>query len=245
MRPLIALSTRPLAPGALARWPDVSAAAVPASYVESVWRAGGMESMVFPRPMTDAEADEYLARMDGLVLVGGGDVDPALYGEAPIPQVYGVDAASDGLELALVRAAVRRGLPTLCICRGMQILNVALGGTLEQHITVREDLLNHGRPSVGRALHAVDVEPASLLAKTQGGATRIEACDSFHHQAVGRLGAGLTVTARAEDGLVEAIELTDPKGWLVAVQWHPERTAEADPAQQALFNALIAAAAQS
>lgn len=214
-------------------------------YLEGIWRAGGLESIVAPRMMTPEDADDYVSRIDGLVLVGGGDVDPVLYGAEPEPQVYGVNAESDALEIALVNAAVAQGVPTLAICRGMQVLNVARGGTLLQHITRRPGYDNHGQPGEGPAVHLVDIEPGSLLSKSQGGATSIEKCWSYHHQALDTLGAGLIVSARSRDGVVEAVELTGSaaKGWLVAIQWHPERTAHEDSSQQALFNALVEQAA--
>ncbi len=240
-KPLIAISCRPRAAGAVAQWPDSEAAVMQMRYLEGIWRAGGMEAIVAPRMLTADDAADYLSRVDGLVLVGGGDVDPAIYGAIPERQVYGVEPHSDALELALSRAAVAQGLPTLAICRGMQVLNVALGGTLVQHITNRPGYQPHGQPGEGFALHPVDVEAGTLLAKTQGGASTIDECWSYHHQVVDRLGEGLIVSARSSDGAIEAIELapSHAEGWMIAIQWHPERTAHNDEAQQALFNTLV------
>lgn len=240
-RPLIGVSARPRKPGEVSGWPDSHASVMQHTYLDGVWRAGGMEAIIAPRALADDEADELVSRLDGLILVGGGDVDPALYGAEPHERVYGVDAASDSLELALARAAVRVELPLLAICRGMQVLNVALGGSLDQHLTGRPGLIDHGQPGVGRALHEVAVESGSLLAKTQGGASSIANCWSYHHQAVDGLGDGLIVSARSSDGVIEAVEFADAgeRGWMLALQWHPERTAAADPAHQSLFDELI------
>jgi putative glutamine amidotransferase len=210
------------------------------TYLEGVWRAGGNDAMIAPRPMTTEHAKELLSRVDGLILVGGGDIDPALFGQTPHPQVYGVDAEHDSLELALVHAAIELGVPTLAICRGMQVLNVALGGNLHQHITREPGFGSHGDPREGFALHGVSVEPGTLLAKAIGGSPTIDQCWSFHHQALDQLGDGLRVTAVSDDGAIEAVEFTDAdRSWMLGVQWHPERTAHTDHVQQGLFDELI------
>ena len=213
------------------------------TYIEALWRAGGHEAMLAPREITDADA--LLARVDGLILVGGGDIDPVHFGQPPHHQAYGFEAASDTLELALARAALRAELPLLAICRGMQVLNVALGGTLHQHITGADGVGEHGDPRLGFAGHGVDVESGSLIDKAIGGAGRIDSCWSFHHQAVDRLAPGLVVTGRSDDGMIEAVEFdsSHSRSWMIGCQWHPERTAHDDPQQQALFNDLVAAAA--
>ncbi|CAN5263853.1 gamma-glutamyl-gamma-aminobutyrate hydrolase family protein [soil metagenome] len=232
--PLIALTGRVLPAG-----PDswrVDAYASPHGYADALERAGSHAVVLPPVPLTNAEAADRLARFDGLVLTGGADVNPDLYGQEPAPEVYGLDAVVDEFELALVRAALDSSLPVLAICRGLQVLNVALGGTLDQHITGRQGLLPHGAPTERRsALHEVQVVPGSRLAKALG-VDRAQV-KSIHHQAVSALGQGLTVTARSEDGLIEGAE-TD-KGWVVAVQWHPEETAAYDPIQQVLFDAFV------
>ena len=240
-RPLIGISARPRKPGEVSGWPDTHASVMQQTYLDGVWRGGGMEAIIAPRFVGDDEADEMVSRLDGLVLVGGGDVDPALYGAEPHDRVYGVDASSDSLELALTKAALRAQLPLLAICRGMQVLNVALGGTLDQHLTGRPGLIDHGQPGAGKALHEVVVESGSLLAKTQGGASSIADCWSYHHQAIDRVGAGLVVSGRSNDGVIEAVEFADAsaRGWMLAIQWHPERTAATDPAHQALFDELV------
>ncbi len=240
-RPLIAISSRPRRPGEVSQWPETAAAVMQRTYLESIWRAGGMEAMIAPRQTTVDDMRAYLSRVDGLVLVGGSDVDPARFGQEQEPEVYGVDDDCDSLETSLVHAAIELGVPTLAICRGMQVLNVALGGTLVQHITRQPGYQEHGDPREGFSLHSVEVEPASLLSKCQGGETTIESCWSFHHQVIDRLADGLVVSARSNDGAIEAVELkdADSRPWLVAIQWHPERTSHRDPAQQTLFNELI------
>jgi putative glutamine amidotransferase len=215
------------------------------TYLESLWRAGCDEAMVAPRTLSVNDARAYLSRVDGLVIVGGGDMDPALFGQERHPNVYDVEPHSDSLELALAAAAFEMGKPFLAICRGMQVLNVALGGTLHQHITREPGLGEHGDPSEGKAIHSVDVDAGTVLAKAIGGTSTIEECWSFHHQAIDALGAGLLVSARSSDGTIEGIERADPSaGWLVGVQWHPERTSHRDPTQQALFNELAAQASR-
>lgn len=237
-RPLIAVSGRPRRAGDVKNWPSTSATVAQMTYIEAVWQAGGDPAILAPRPLDDDHADALLRRFDGLVLVGGGDIDPAEYGQERSPRVYGIEPASDALELALARAALRLGTPTLAICRGLQVLNVALGGTLHQHIT--DDAEGHGDTS-GPGTHHVEVEPGSRLAKALGGATRVDAAWSYHHQAIDALAPGLAVTGRAADGVIEAVEVDTVDRWCLAVQWHPERTAPTDPQQQALFNALTAA----
>jgi putative glutamine amidotransferase len=178
------------------------------------------------------QARHIVARFDGLLLTGGGDVDPARYGQDRHPEVAGVSPSRDAFELALTPAAVRAGLPILAVCRGMQVLNVALGGTLHQHL---EDLDHvHRGPDRGWSSHPVRLEEGSLVAGATG-RTRVD-CSASHHQAVDRLAGSLRAVGWADDGVVEAAELED--GWVVAVQWHPERTADSDPAQQGLFDAL-------
>ena len=244
-RPLIGVSSRPRQAGEVAGWPDTGAAVMQRTYLDALWRAGGLEAIVAPRLIGSGEATELVDRLDGLILVGGGDVDPARYRAERHEHVYGVDDTSDELELALVRAALRRGIPVLAICRGMQVLNVALGGTLDQHLTGRPGLQGHGQPGSGPAVHDVNVEAGSLLAKCQGGATSIGNCWSYHHQAIDELGEGLYVSARSDDGVIEAVEFASPDEhpWMLAIQWHPERTAATDSAHQAFFDELVRQAA--
>ncbi len=237
-KPLIAVSTRPRGAGDVSGWVDTPAAVMQMLYVEAIWRAGCHESMLAPRHLSHDDALDLLQRVDGLVLVGGGDVDPARYGQDRHPEVYGVSEESDALELTLARAAVELGVPTLAICRGMQVLNVALGGTLQQHLDPSEGWDPH---RLGEC-HPVEVSEGSRLAALA--APRFDAAWSYHHQAIDTVGAGLVITAKADDGCIEAIELSDPNAWIVGVQWHPERTAAHDPQQQLLFDRLAMAASK-
>jgi len=239
-RPLVAVPTYPrLEAGRVRGWAD-EGIGLPARYIDALHRAGGQEACFVPEAWTDADSEALVARVDGLLLIGGGDLDPSTYRATPDTRIYGVDPARDACELSLVRAAIAATLPTLAICRGVQVVAVALGGTLDQDLIGRVGLLDHGRPGVegGGRLHDVDVLPGSRLAEALGGS--VVSVSSHHHQAVAELDAPARVVAHAPDGVIEAIEL-DLVGdrWLVAVQWHPEDTAAEDPAQQGLFDAFI------
>jgi gamma-glutamyl-gamma-aminobutyrate hydrolase PuuD len=228
---IVALTGRRL--GRTDKWPYSGAAALPYAYVDAVVRAGGQPVIV-----NDArDPKELLARVDALVLTGGPDVDPQRYGERANPNVYGVDAADDDFECALAEAATVRSVPTLAICRGIQVLNVARGGTLFQHIADAPGVPPHGQPGVagGARQHQVTLDGDSLLADVMD-TTRVTA-SCHHHQAVDQLGDGLRVVGRAADGIVEALELDG--AFMLAVQWHPEDTAADDPAQQRLFDAVV------
>ena len=237
--PLVVVPAYHLRPGRVSGWAD-SAAAVPTSYTAGLRRAG-LRPVILASP-DPGPAAEILAPFAGVVLVGGGDVDPVHYGEVAQSEVYGVEPDRDALELDLARAAVELGLPMLAICRGIQVLNVALGGTLVQHLPDRPGTDRHGRPASdgAAAMHDVRIEPGSRLAAAADGAAVLPECTSIHHQAADRVAPGLVVTGRSADGVVEALE-TDGAGWLLAVQWHPERTAATDPRQQALFDVFAGA----
>jgi putative glutamine amidotransferase len=231
--PLVAVPAYRLPAGRISKW-DAGGFAVPDLYVFAARRAGIRALAVMEAE--PAAALDVLDHVGGLMLLGGGDLDPATYGAEQHAKVYGVDHERDAVELALVREALHRAMPILAICRGLQILNVALGGTLIQHIPDLGGAVRHGVPGGGgTVMHDVKVEPDSILAEITGAETL--ATSSHHHQAVDVLGEGVHVTARADDGVIEAVEHDGP-GWLVAVQWHPEDTAGADPAQQSLFDAL-------
>lgn len=210
---------------------------LPTEYVEAVRRGGGLPLLIAPG---DEHVDAYLALLDGLILTGGGDIDPVHYGGTAHETIYHVDADRDGMELQLARAVVERGLPTFGVCRGAQVINVALGGTLIEHLPleVGESVL-HRAPPRQPTPHAVQLVPGSRLAAILGG-EEVHPL-SWHHQAIRRLAEGLEVVARAPDGTIEAVEMR-AHPWLVGVQWHPELSAHEDPAQQRLFDALIAAA---
>ncbi|HEV8087102.1 MAG TPA: gamma-glutamyl-gamma-aminobutyrate hydrolase family protein [Actinomycetota bacterium] len=236
VRPLIAVPAYRLRPGRVERWPD-GGYGVPAPYLDALRRAGARTAIVAPGETGDPA--ELLEPFDGLVLVGGGDVDPMRYGAERGAHNYGVDPERDAFEIALVHAADRAAMPTLCICRGAQVLNVAFGGTLHQHLPDIDGLLEHGVPLEGTSsMHDVEAAQETKL----GGATTTPTlrCSSHHHQGIATVGTGLTVAGRSSDGLVEAIErdMTEA-GWVVGVQWHPEETAATDPSQQALFDTLV------
>ncbi|HET9772276.1 MAG TPA: gamma-glutamyl-gamma-aminobutyrate hydrolase family protein [Acidimicrobiia bacterium] len=236
MRPLIAVTGVPIVAGGVLGWRQ-AAVACTAAYLEAVERAGGDPVILPPRGIDEAEAGERLRRFDGLLLVGGGDIDPACYGQEPAPEVAHINPARDEFEIPLVRSAIDRGLPTLCICRGAQVLNVALGGTLHQHISDREDLVAHrNEDGSDGVLHEIRAEVGSRVMKAMGGAERVRTF-SHHHQALDALGTGLVPVGWAEDGLLEAVELDE--GWVLGLQWHAEATAAADPTQQAVFDALV------
>ncbi len=240
MRALIAVPAYPLiGSDRIERFYD-DAVAVPASYVRALRRAGGIEAILLPTPLDDGEAAELMARYDGLLLLGGGDLEPATYGQDADHTVYEVDQDRDVNELALTRAAIAIGTPVLAICRGHQVLNVALGGTLDQHITDRAGLAEHGKPGVddGAARREINIVDGSRLASATAATRLIGSC--HHHQAVEKLGDGLQVVARADDGVIEGIELSDPDApWVVGVQWHPEDTAATDPTQQRIFDRFV------
>jgi len=201
-------------------------------YQTALVRSGAVP-LILP-PIVDLVDDvrDLVDRCDAVVLHGGGDIDPARYGRSrETDHLYGVNEAHDIVEVATVRAVLELGKPMLAICRGHQMLNVVCGGSLIQHL----DLPGHREQA-----HSVALVAGSRSALAMG-SVEPEACFSFHHQAVDALGEGLTVTGRSGDGVIEAIEWTGPE-WIVGVQWHPEDTAEEDPQQQALFDALVHAA---
>ena len=232
-KPQVAVVAYHLSPGRVSHW-QVGGFAVPEHYVHAVRRAGGRPTLVLPGD--DTPPKELLRPFDALLLVGGGDVEPARYGQEPHASVYGVEPDRDVLEMELLREADRSEMPTLAICRGMQVMNVAFGGTLIQHLPDHDAYLPHGTPS-GRDHLAHDVKAAlgSRLAEAAG--ADVLTCSTHHHQGVDHLGERLSPTGWSEDGLVEAVERGG--GWMLGVQWHPEDTAAEDPAQQALFDALV------
>ncbi|MEX1264400.1 MAG: gamma-glutamyl-gamma-aminobutyrate hydrolase family protein [Actinomycetota bacterium] len=242
-RPLVAVVAYHLGRDRVTRWPD-GGYGVPAPYIEAIRRSGARTAIVAPGEPSDAEPT--LEPFDGLLLVGGGDVDPAAYGAEPDTEHnYGVEVDRDTFEIELLLAAEHMRVPVLCICRGMQIMNVAYGGTLHQHLPGMSGLLQHGVPLEGtETLHTVTpMRTSYLAAMTKSGDLT---CSSHHHQGVDRVGERLRATGHSPDGLVEAIELdvgptNDPtvEPWIVGVQWHPEETAATDPVQQSLFDALV------
>lgn len=205
-------------------------------YVDAVRRAGGLAVLL---PPGDVDATEVLAFCDAVVMTGGGDVDPKLYGGLAHAEVYGVDAERDASEVQLARALVKTRRPALLICRGMQVLNVALGGTLMEHVPDETDGSVAHRGTDDYVQHDVEIEADCALATVLG--ARVVETDSWHHQAVRTLAPGTRAVARSSDGLVEALEVA-AHPLLLAVQWHPEHSAASDPRHQRMFDALVAAA---
>jgi len=204
------------------------------SYVDAVVQAGGLP---FVLPVLDPDdAGAALLALDGLLLTGGGDVEPSLYGALPVSEVYGLDPARDASELALVRAAARAGVPVLGICRGAQVLNVAFGGSLVQHVPAVTGVDHCLRDRAYELVHDVKIDPASLLASVAGGTAL--GVNSLHHQAVDRLGAGLRAVAWSPDGVVEGLESDDVFARLLGVQWHPELLVD-HRAHERLFTWLV------
>jgi putative glutamine amidotransferase len=240
-QPLIGITTS-LAPGGSHALPHVM---LGAQYVEAVERVGGVAVLLSPAH-APAALRRLLDLLDGLVLSGGEDVDPARYGQAPHPALGDTNPARDAMEFAVLEGALTRECPVLAICRGMQLLNVAWGGTLLQDLpSQREGPIAHRqRAPVDQAWHEVVVEAGSGLHAALGvDSLRV---NSFHHQGIDRLAAGLRCSARAPDGLVEGVESVDGR-WIRGVQWHPERgrseTPDGADANEALFRALVEASA--
>jgi putative glutamine amidotransferase len=206
-------------------------------YALAVEAAGGTP-VLLPPTRDPAHAATHLAMVQGLVLVGGRDYSPRRYGAAPHPRTVPLDPEREAYDVALARAALRARTPLLAICGGLQLVNIALGGDLMQHVPdlagarIRHDA---GR---GEAAHEIAVAPGSRLAAIVGAGRLV--VNSSHHQAAGRVGRGLRVAARSDDGVIEALESRAAGRFLICVQWHPERLPEV-PAHRALFEALVRA----
>ena len=215
-----------------ARWGvwDQAAALLPLAYIEAVQRAGGIALILPPDQHLVAEPEDVLRLLDGLILAGGADIDPASYGQERHPQTLDTVSERDDFEIALTRAAIERDMPVLGICRGMQLINVARGGSLLQHLPELVGHEQHRRVlgSFEGADHDVSLAPGSLAAHAAGEVAH--ATKSHHHQGVDRLGEGLRVSGNsAFDPVPEAIELADRR-FVLGVQWHPE----ADPASSVI-----------
>ena len=211
------------------------------SYTKAV-RSAGARPYILPL-LDPADADELLEGMDGLLLTGGEDVDPQLYGERAHPALGDVHAGRDALELALMKAARARRLPVLAICRGIQVANVALGGTLVQDIPAEHPgaLAHDGDWPRDRRVHSIDADDTSRLAAALG--ARRLSVNSFHHQAIAQPAPDLRVVARAPDGIIEGVEWPSDDWWMLGAQWHPEELVDTtEPWDRSLFAAFVAAA---
>lgn len=241
MRPIIGITTRPRV--VKASGGDLDAHTIEHTYTDSVLRAGGIPVLLPPVPNPDVPA--VLDRVDGLVMSGGGDVEPERYGGARNDAMYGMDFDRDEFEIELARHAAARHFPVLAICRGLQVVNVALGGTLMGDIPTEIGSADH--TAIGHLVfdghQHVTLDATSRVAAIVG-ATELEV-NSIHHQAVGALAPGFAAVGWADDGVIEAIEHEDPTWPLTAVQWHPEYLGHVDDkASWALFRALVEDAAE-
>jgi gamma-glutamyl-gamma-aminobutyrate hydrolase PuuD len=229
-RPLIGITTY-VTPARWGSW-DTQAVLVPAAYVQAIEEAGGRPLLI---PPSDAGVDETLDAVHGLLFSGGSDLDPDLYDQEPHDETFGIVPERDRAELALLEAALARDLPVLAVCRGSQVLNIARGGDLVQHLPdlVGDDKHKHTPGTF--AEHDVTLEPGTRLADLLGHRAPVK---SHHHQGFGRVGAGLRVAAHAEDGTIEAVE--DPSHrFALGVLWHPEAGED-----RKLFEELVAAAVE-
>jgi gamma-glutamyl-gamma-aminobutyrate hydrolase PuuD len=228
MRPLVGITTY-ITPARFGGWEEESAL-VPADYTRAVERAGGRPLLV---PPSEGGVEETLDVLDAVIFSGGSDLDPAAYGQDPHPETTGVEEERDRAELGLLQAALARDMPVLAVCRGSQVLNVALGGDLVQHLPDVVGDHKHKHTPGAYADHDVELIEGTRLASLLGGHAPIK---SHHHQGFGRLGDGLREAARAEDGTVEALE--DPsRRFTLGVLWHPEAGEDTR-----LFEAFVAEA---
>src|SRR5216683_6673121 len=214
---------------------------VNSAYLHAVQQAGGVP-VPLPPQLSAASLQQLGAELHGLLLTGGGDVDPALFGQAPHATLYDVAPSRDTLETSVLNLALGRGVPVLAVCRGIQVLNVALGGSLYQDVATDPgtEVTHSQKEARDQPTHKVTVTPGSRLARVMG-ADEVEV-NSFHHQVIKSLGRGLTAVAWAPDQLIEGVELEDDMRWVLGVQWHPEHlTKDSEPARR-LFAALVTAA---
>jgi putative glutamine amidotransferase len=214
------------------------------AYLDALQEAGAIP-VLLPPQLHENQLAVLLSQLDGIMLTGGGDVDPAIYNERPHPSTAGVLRQRDDMERAVIHWAAANGKPLLAICRGMQILNVTLGGSLYQHLPdVFGDSIRHAQQDSGRGreetTHAVEVKSGTLLASLVGAGSL--GVNSMHHQAVRAAGSHLVVSARAPDGTIEAVEAPSLGRFVVGVQWHPEELAPQSRQARALFEGLVEAA---
>jgi putative glutamine amidotransferase len=210
-------------------------ALLPWTYVMSIRNSGG-RPVLLPPGGDVSEAEATVAVLDGVVIAGGGDINPAIYGAAKHPKTDDNAPDRDAWELAVAGAAIRQGVPLLGICRGAQMLNIACGGTLHQHVPDLVGHDHHSGPAAGFGTHKVRVTSGTIVSSILPGGEYFDV-PTHHHQAVDMVGAGLTAVGWADDGVIEAVESATPGEFLVGVQWHPEQGSDSR-----LFGALITAA---
>jgi putative glutamine amidotransferase len=230
MAPTIGITTYHM----LANWRGFTedSALLPWTYVASVRDSGGYP-MLLPPGGDVAEAEATVSVLDGVIIAGGGDIDPAIYGASRHPKTEANVPDRDAWELAIAEACVRQGVPLLGICRGAQMLNVACGGTLHQHVPDLVGHAGHTGPTIGYSAHKVRITSGSILQSIMPGGDFFDV-PTHHHQAVDEVGTGLMAVAWADDGIIEGIESTTPGEFLVGVQWHPEQGDD-----HRLFRALV------
>lgn len=231
MKPLIGITSSYLT--------DSESQTLSSSYTRAIEAAGGVPVLI-PAGLSPGLVDDIIARLDGLLLSGGVDVDPVFYGEMPHPKLGAVSPERDNIEIPLARAAIQVGLPVFAICRGIQVMNVAMGGTLIQDIASQVDGALKHRQEAPRwhGTHDVSVEPESRLAQLLG-STRVRV-NTYHHQCIKSVASGFKVVATSPDGVIEGIERLN--GFAVGVQWHPEGMWERVPVFAGLFRGLVKAA---
>lgn len=237
MKPIIAITGNQLTPNSGA-FNGTTVSYTPQSFVSALQAAGAAPLIV---PISNPEeARTYIALADGLLLTGGYDINPAQYGEDPIPQLQAIHPKRDASELALIEAALEKGIPILGVCRGMQLLNVYYGGTLYQDLPSQygQPLQQHVQLSSFHVpIQQIAIQSGSYLQELLG----VEKLwvNSFHHQGIKDLGEGLAATAATSDGIIEAIELQDTPSQVVGIQWHPEIMLDEDEASRTLFADLV------
>jgi putative glutamine amidotransferase len=234
-RPLIAVPSRfSTSASALRHRAEVGSR----NLVSAVYAAGGEPLLVHPdAPDGVADQDDVTGRLafaDGILLPGGGDLSAHWAGQGDHPSLYDVDVEQDSFDLAVARHALAAGVPLLAVCRGTQVVNVALGGTLVQDMDEQEGELSHHR----NHLHHITVDPGTRAASILGDSVEVSC---YHHQCLAALGDGLVVTARSEEGVIEAVELPSADGWFLGIQWHPEDTWQTEPKQLAVLAAHVEA----
>ncbi len=214
---------------------------VNSAYLHAVQQAGGVP-VLLPPQLSKSSLERLVRGLDALLLTGGGDMDPVSFGEAPHPTLYDVAPSRDALETQVTLIALEKRTPLLAICRGIQVLNVALGGSLHQDVATDPgtEIQHSQKEARDQATHKVNVAAGSRLSRVLGGED-IEV-NSFHHQAIKSLGRGLVAVAWASDQLIEGVELDDDSRWVLGVQWHPEHLVGSSEPARRLFSALVTAA---